>query len=273
MNHDLIRTLYQSFFLTKSANRCMNYSNLSLVLFLVFVISIGIFGFNSAYAHKALIVGDYKLDVGWKTEPPVANEPNAIELILSIATDFDKQRYESVAYSSTLPTNDDDISGLADNLEVDITIGSEKKVFLTLIEDSKIHGLYSGEFTPDQAGATKVHVYGIIKDADFEATFHPEKVEENTKPSETVSIPDWIRNNAKWWSEDAIDDSDFTSGLQYLIKNNILIVPVTQQGAGNSQEIPSWIKNNAGWWADGLITNDDFVKGIQYMITNGIISV
>jgi hypothetical protein len=58
-----------------------------------------------------------------------------------------------------------------------------------------------------------------------------------------------------------------------LIKNNILIVPITQQETAGSQEIPSWIKNNAGWWADGLITDDDFVKGIQYMITNGIISV
>lgn len=251
----------------------MNYSNFTFVLLLVFMISIGIFGFNNVYAHKALIVGDYKLDVGWKTEPPVANEPNAIELILSMATDFDKQRYDAVSFTSSTPANEEDISGLANDLDVDITIGSEKKVFLTLAEDTKIHGMYYGEFTPTEPGSTKVHVYGIIKDADFEATFHPEKVAENTQPNEEILIPDWIRNNAKWWSEGTIGDSDFTSGLQYLIKNNILNVPVTQQETTGSQEIPSWIKNNAGWWADRLISDGDFVKGIQYMITNGIISV
>jgi hypothetical protein len=244
-----------------------------MVVFVVCVVSLGMFGFNNVYAHKAMIVGDYKLDVGWKKEPPMAGEPNSIEVIFQVATDFDKQRYEVVSLMSSGSPSEEDISGIADDLEVDVTIGTEKKVFIDLTEDAKIHGMYFREFTPPKTGSTKVHVYGKIKGSDFEATFYPEKVEENTKPKETVSIPDWIRNNAKWWSEGTIGDSDFTSGLQYLIKNNILIVPVTQQETTVSQEIPSWIKNNAGWWADVLITDDDFVKGIQYMITNGIISV
>ena len=251
----------------------MNSIRLCMIVLVAFVASLGMFGFNNVYAHKAMIVGDYKLDVGWKKEPPVAGEPNSMEVILQVATDFDKQRYESVFFQSSGSPSEKDISGIANDLEVDVTIGTEKKVFIDLTEDTKIHGMYYGEFTPPMPGSTKVHVYGKIRDSEFEATFYPEKVEENTIPEQTVSIPDWIRNNAKWWSEGTIGDSDFTSGLQYLIKNNILIVPVTQQETTGSQEIPSWIKNNAGWWADGLITDDDFVKGIQYMITNGIISV
>ncbi len=31
-------------------------------------------------------------------------------------------------------------------------------------------------------------------------------------------IPEWIKNNAGWWSEGLIGDSDFVSGIQYLIK-------------------------------------------------------
>jgi len=38
----------------------------------------------------------------------------------------------------------------------------------------------------------------------------------------TKSIPDWIKNNANWWSENLIDDTDFINGLQYLIESNII---------------------------------------------------
>jgi len=39
---------------------------------------------------------------------------------------------------------------------------------------------------------------------------------------DTKSIPDWIKNNANWWSENLIDDTDFINGLQYLIEYKII---------------------------------------------------
>jgi len=89
------------------------------------------------------------------------------------------------------------------------------------------------------------------------------------------SIPKWVRNNADWWAKGAIGDSDFVSGIQYLIKEKIMTIPETAKAAGDeeSNEIPSWIKNNADWWAKGLISDDDFVTGIQYLVANGIINV
>jgi len=92
---------------------------------------------------------------------------------------------------------------------------------------------------------------------------------------QSPAIPDWIRNNAKWWSEGAIGDSDFTSGIQFLIKEGIMQIPQTAQSSNGegSEEIPSWIKNNADWWSQGLISDDDFVKGIQYIVEQGIIKV
>ena len=88
-------------------------------------------------------------------------------------------------------------------------------------------------------------------------------------------IPDWVRGNAEWWAQGAIGDSDFVSGIQYLIKEGIMQIPETTQAENveDSQEIPAWIKNNADWWAQGLITDDDFVKGIQYLVEQGIIQV
>ncbi|HSF28747.1 MAG TPA: hypothetical protein VLA53_06980 [Nitrosopumilaceae archaeon] len=85
-------------------------------------------------------------------------------------------------------------------------------------------------------------------------------------------IPSWIKSNAKWWSENTIGDSDFVSGIQYLIQKGIIKVPATASQS-NVLEIPTWVKNNAGWWADGKIADSDFLSGIQYLVKGGIINV
>ena len=40
--------------------------------------------------------------------------------------------------------------------------------------------------------------------------------------SKTEKIPDWVKNNAKWWSEDQINDHTFVSGIQFLIQEKIV---------------------------------------------------
>jgi len=98
---------------------------------------------------------------------------------------------------------------------------------------------------------------------------------EGVQSTSTAKIPDWIRNNAEWWAQGAIGDSDFVSGIQYLIKEGIIQIPETSKSSStsDSEEIPSWIKNNADWWSQGLISDADFVKGIQYLVEQGIIQV
>jgi hypothetical protein len=87
-------------------------------------------------------------------------------------------------------------------------------------------------------------------------------------------IPSWIRNNAKWWADGTIGDSDFVSGIQFLLKEGILKIPPTvAEKPSGSNQIPTWVKNNAKWWADGTITDSDFVKGIQFLVSQGIIRV
>jgi len=48
-----------------------------------------------------------------------------------------------------------------------------------------------------------------------------EKIEGQTTSSDEI-VPDWIKNNASWWSDNLIDDTDFINGLQYLIHNKII---------------------------------------------------
>jgi len=90
---------------------------------------------------------------------------------------------------------------------------------------------------------------------------------------EIYSIPQWIKNNAKWWSEGQIGDSDFIKGIQYLMQNGIMKIPTLTTNTSQSNQIPKWVKNNAGWWADGTISDSDFVLGIQYLVSEGIIHI
>ncbi len=92
-------------------------------------------------------------------------------------------------------------------------------------------------------------------------------------PTKEIEIPDWVRNNANWWSSGQIGDSDFVQGIQWLIQQGIMKIPPTQSGVDSTQNIPEWIKNNAGWWSNGQITDQDFVQGIQWLIQKGIMRV
>ena len=95
----------------------------------------------------------------------------------------------------------------------------------------------------------------------------------NTASAQENTVPSWIKNNAGWWAEGQIDDTAFLQGIQYLIKEGIMVIPETTPSEKSSEGIPEWIKNNAGWWAEGLIGDNDFVSGIQFLIQNGIIAI
>ena len=88
-----------------------------------------------------------------------------------------------------------------------------------------------------------------------------------------IKIPNWIKMSAADWAKGKIDDQKFIEGIEELIKNEIILLPKTQEGFSNDQKIPNWIKNNAGWWAEGTITDNDFIKGIQYLLDYRIILV
>ncbi len=87
------------------------------------------------------------------------------------------------------------------------------------------------------------------------------------------TIPAWIKNNAAWWADGTISENEFLNGIQYLIKENILVVPPAQLAAEQTDSVPDWVKNNAKWWSDGTISDGEFLNAIQHLIKIGIISV
>ena len=86
-------------------------------------------------------------------------------------------------------------------------------------------------------------------------------------------IPSWIKNNAGWWADGSIDDTEFVSGIQYLIKEGIMTIPQTQSGQSINQEIPSWIKNTAEFWAEDKISDREFISALQFLVEKGIVVI
>jgi hypothetical protein len=86
-------------------------------------------------------------------------------------------------------------------------------------------------------------------------------------------IPVWVKSNAKWWSDDKIDNDNFISGLEYLVNEGIIKVSLPEESGNSISEVQPWIKSTAGWWADGMISEDEFITAIEWMITNNIIQV
>ncbi len=108
---------------------------------------------------------------------------------------------------------------------------------------------------------------------DLARTSIPMVIDRKDNQIDQILIPEWIKNNAAWWAEGQIDDDTFIQGIEYLIKNEIIVIPATQRETIDTTEIPEWIKNNAAWWAEGQIDDKTFVQGLQYLIEKGILVV
>jgi len=141
----------------------------------------------------------------------------------------------------------------------------------TKIVDVPLQGTYSMKIVLIGTGQNDFERL-MIKEFDFE--LKNSEIPKNIPTPEKTEIPEWIKNNAGWWANDQIDDNSFVQGIQFMIKNKIMNIPITTQGSGSGMnEIPSWIKSNAGWWASGQIDDNSFIQGIQYLIKTGIIRV
>jgi len=165
-----------------------------------------------------------------------------------------------------------DVSGNIQNYEEDEPITIEitqpdgtLKLYPIRAEDN---GDYVAHLTiTDEWASGNYHVVGKYNDVEIgSVTFVLNKLE----------IPDWVRSNAGWWATGQIQDSDFISGIQFLINARIIDIPDLPQRTSEVEKenvLPDWIRSNAGWWANGMISDNDFITGIKYLVGQGIIKV
>ena len=91
--------------------------------------------------------------------------------------------------------------------------------------------------------------------------------------AQTVPIPSWVKNNAKWWSTGTIDDSTFAQGIQYMVQQKIVKIPPTQTNQTTAGvKIPQWVRNDASYWSSNQIDDSTFIGAIQYLVQSGIVS-
>jgi sugar lactone lactonase YvrE len=87
--------------------------------------------------------------------------------------------------------------------------------------------------------------------------------------ADEITIPTWVKNNVKWWSEGFFNNTDFATGINYLERQGVIQGSITS--SESNVKIPGWIKTNVGWWANGLISDKEFTVEIQYLISVGIV--
>jgi hypothetical protein len=196
---------------------------------------------------------DETLDVGIYTIPEVPNTTEPTKLKISFLKPGTDRIQEHIDYRVSVTKDGDYVFGPMSRLS----------------HTSPGHVTIPVQFSENGVHQITIEVEGIL--------FMPIPLETasltiNIGQAQT-SIPDWIKNNAGWWADGQIDDSSFVSGLQWLISNNVMTIPPTEQGTGSDDVIPDWIKNNAGWWADGQIDDSSFVSGLQWLISNGIMKI
>ena len=87
------------------------------------------------------------------------------------------------------------------------------------------------------------------------------------------SVPNWVKTNAGWWASGDIDQQSFIQGIEYLVNQGIISVPVQKVSGEKSETVPDWIKNTAGWWAEDAISDAEFVRAVEFLVAENIISV
>jgi len=109
----------------------------------------------------------------------------------------------------------------------------------------------------------------MIEDID-EETILDDDLNELLTEIESISVPESIKDEAGWWADNQIEDSDFASSIEYLASQNVMQLAGP---SGPDSHIPQWVKAIAGWWAEGKIPDKEFVNAVQFLVNHGIIKV
>jgi hypothetical protein len=202
--------------------------------------------------------------------PPTQSSTNNYTVEI-ISDDISYALGESVIFSGNVNKYDEER-----NLRISI-FSTGNNLVLSQTTSVGADGTFSHNVTLDEKfsdGTFKVKAqYGNSKTTVTTISFEVTS-SDTTSVSQNNKIPDWIKNNAGWWADGSIDDNSFVEGIQFLIKEGFMNIPITEQGSvSQNNKIPDWIKNNAGWWADGSIDDNSFVEGIQFLIKEGFMKL
>jgi len=74
--------------------------------------------------------------------------------------------------------------------------------------------------------------------------------------AQAEDVPDWVKNNAKWWSEEKISEQEYLDAIKFLIDNQIIKVKTVPPLLAESE--------------NGLVSTDEnFLEAIQVQFSSG----
>jgi hypothetical protein len=121
---------------------------------------------QAALAHESITVGDYTLEVGWLSEPPVVGQQNAI--VVNVSTTSDEQPVEDVS-----------------SLTLTISYGGQDKTLTLQPLGEDTPGQFVAPILPTIPGEYTVILGGILGDTAVDADTHVEEVQ----PADTLQFP------------------------------------------------------------------------------------
>ena len=207
------------------------------------------------YTHLSSVTdnGQFRILLSWEPEHLQSNS-NA-KIIFDITDIFLKNKPVSTNYEFSI-TKDDQILFKQDGISI----------------DSKTeHNIVNFSIPDDLSGIVYVN-FNNLDNNQFATTSIPIAIHENKK-NDFLLIPNWIYDDALLWSEEKINDEKFIQIINYLIKNEIIIITQNESEVFEVSKIPSWIRTITSWWINGEINDETFVKSLEFLVQKNIIPI
>ncbi len=115
-------------------------------------------GYQLAFAHESITVGDYTVEIGWLSEPPTVGQQNAI--VVNVSTTSDAQPVE-------------DVSGLT----VAVSYGGQSKTLTLQPLGEDTPGQFVAPILPTIPGQYTVNLGGKLGDTEVKVDVQPEEVQ------------------------------------------------------------------------------------------------
>ncbi len=139
--------------------------------------------FQLVLAHESITAGDYQLEIGWLTEPPVAEQMNGI--IVNVTKGNEEEPVEDVS-----------------DLVVKVSYGGQVKALLLQPLGEDTPGQFVAPILPTIPGQYTIQLGGRLGDTEVSAEVEPEKVQtpemiqfpimETTSQSAGLGLTGWL---------------------------------------------------------------------------------
>ena len=147
---------------------------------------------QTAYAHESITVGDYEIEIGWLSEPPVAGQMNGFEISISNNNSGTAEPVEDIS-----------------SLIVTVSYGGQSKELTFEPVGENVPGQYEVAMLPTVAGQYSLVFSGQLGDTPVDATGEPEEV----SPADMIQFP----------SVESTDQSANAGATNWLIYLSLLI--------------------------------------------------